>query len=154
MIQAVVITLGIGATIVAIRALRGTLRARGRVLEGRAYPTDFAWYSGFTNLKAATENFGMPDSEGFYAIPPDARPNPSFIFYLFVMLDCLSLILAAVSVPSWPIFGRSTFFWLLSVGILTEILRYIFSAAFVVAIVLKTWGLHGIPNWRDYGGKG
>lgn len=145
MLQAVMVIVGVGAVVLAVRCLRGAIRARRRVCEGRAYPTDFALYGGFANLNAATERFGMPDDNGFCTFLPSARPAPSLVYYVFVTLDCLSIFSAAASLPSWPLFGQTVFFWLLSAAIVLEAGHYLIAVGFALAIVWKTWGLNGIP---------
>lgn len=113
---------------------KNRLAMRARVLTGRAYITDLAFYAGMADLGRIYALFGPYHDDHTVTIQPWSRPDSSVLFWGLIGLDSATVGLVAASFPIYFLTGSTAFWWLLAVAIGANLVDL--AIAFIWAIIV------------------
>lgn len=113
---------------------KNRLAMRARVLAGRAYLTDLAFYAGMADLGRLYALFGPYHHDLTVKIEPWARPDASVLFWGLIALDAVTatLVLASLPIGYWS--GAVAFWSTLAVAIAANLADL--AIAFIWAIIV------------------
>ncbi|HJT31385.1 MAG TPA: hypothetical protein VJ783_04995 [Pirellulales bacterium] len=113
---------------------KNRLAMRARVIAGRAYLTDLAFYTGMADLGRLYTLFGPYHHDLTVKIEPWARPDASVLFWGLIALDAVTTTLVLASLPILYWSGAVAFWSTLAVAIAANLADL--GIAFIWAIIV------------------